>query len=49
MPSRIQAKNVFVTRIKDNTIYESITELDFSESEDQDISKDEIIQLNGLK
>jgi hypothetical protein len=49
MLSRIQAENVFVTRIKDNTIYESITELDLSETEDQDILKDEIIQLNGLK
>jgi hypothetical protein len=49
MLNRIQAENVFVTRIKDNTIYESIAELDLAETEDHDILKDEIIQLNGIK
>jgi hypothetical protein len=43
MLHRIQAENVFVTRIKTNTLYESIQELDLPDKEDQDIIKDEII------
>lgn len=46
---RIEAQNVFVTRIKTNTLYQSIQEIELSETEDQDILKDEIILLNGAK
>ncbi|MCC9041166.1 IS4 family transposase [Myroides sp. M-43] len=46
---RIEAQNVFVTRIKTNTLYKSIQEIELSETEDQDILKDEIILLNGPK
>lgn len=49
MLHRIQAENVFVTRIKTNTLYESIQELDLPDKEDQDIIKDEIIVLNSSK
>lgn len=49
MQNRIQAENTFVTRIKCNTVYETIRELELSELEDQDILKDEIIQLCGAK
>ena len=49
MLHRIQAENVFVTRIKTNTLYESIQELDLPDKEDQDIIKDEIIVLNSKK
>ena len=44
---RIQAENIFVTRIKTNTVYESIQKLDLPDAEDQDIIKDEIIVLNS--
>jgi hypothetical protein len=46
---RIQAENVFVTRIKTNTLYESIQELDLPEDQDQDITKDEIVILKSAK
>jgi hypothetical protein len=49
MLNRIHAKNVFVTRIKCNTVYETLRELELSEIEDQDILKDEIIRLCGAK
>ena len=49
MLHRIQAENVFVTRIKANTLYESIQELDLPDEEDQDIIKDEIVVLNSNK
>ena len=49
MLSRIKAENDFVTRIKTNTVYDVIEELDLPENEDQDILKDEIIQLTGQK
>ena len=49
MLHRIQAENIFVTRIKTNTVYESIQELDLPDAEDQDIIKDEIIVLNSNK
>jgi IS4 transposase len=49
MLHRIQAENVFVSRIKTNTSYESIQELDLPDKEDQDIIKDEIIILNSNK
>jgi Transposase DDE domain/Domain of unknown function (DUF4372) len=49
MQSRIEAKNIFVTRIKENTIFKSIEELELPEGEDQNILKDEIILLNSDK
>ena len=49
MLMRILANNIFVTRIKDNTIYQSIKELELPNKEDQDILKDEIIQLTSPK
>lgn len=49
MQSRIEAKNIFVTRIKENTIFKTIEELELPEGEDQNILKDEIILLNSDK
>jgi len=49
MYQRIKAENTFVTRIKDNTLYEAIVERDLPENEDQDILKDEIIVLTGKR
>lgn len=45
--ARIKAENTFVTRIKDNTVYESIEELDLPQDTDQHILKDELIYLTG--
>jgi hypothetical protein len=49
MMQRISAENTFVTRIKTNTLYETLEELDLPKDEDQDIIKDEIIQLSSKK
>jgi hypothetical protein len=49
MSERIKAQNVFVTRIKDNTIYKTIKELDLPDKEDEDIIKDEFIELSSPK
>jgi len=49
MLNRIRAENVFVTRIKNNTKYETILELDLPDNIDQNILKDEIIQLTSNK
>jgi IS4 transposase len=49
MLKRVEAENFFVTRIKENTVYEIIEELELPENEDQDILKDEIIQLTSPK
>lgn len=49
MLQRIKAENVFVTRIKTNTVYQTIKELELPELNDQDILKDEIIILTGNK
>ncbi|MEX0595268.1 MAG: IS4 family transposase, partial [Candidatus Paceibacterota bacterium] len=46
---RIKAENIFVTRIKDNTIYEVIEELELPENNDQHILIDELIHLTGKK
>lgn len=46
---RILAENVFVTRIKDNTIYEVVEELELPEDNDQHILIDELIHLTGKK
>lgn len=47
MIARINAENVFVTRIKNNTVYETVAELELPEDTDQDILKDEIIILTS--
>lgn len=49
MLNRIKAENVFVTRIKCNTTYETIEELDLPDGIDQNILKDEIIRLTSDK
>jgi len=49
MLNRIKAENVFVTRIKSNTKYKTIEELDLPDNIDQNILKDEIIQLSSPK
>lgn len=49
MKQRCEAKNIFVTRIKENTVYESIEELDLPDDIDQDILKDELIYLTSPK
>ncbi len=49
MLNRINAENVFVTRIKSNTKYEAIEELELPDGIDQNILKDEIIRLNSNK
>ena len=46
---RIKAENIFVTRIKTNTVFESVEELDLPDDTDQDILKDQIIQLTSLQ
>ena len=47
--ARIKADNIFVTRIKDNTVYEVIEELDLPDDTDQHILKDELIRLTGTQ
>ena len=47
MLNRIKAENVFVTRIKTNTLYETVEELPLPDHVDQHILKDEIIQLTS--
>lgn len=49
MLNRIASNNVFVTRIKENTVYESIEEYDLPDDRDQDILKDELIRLTSQK
>lgn len=49
MLQRTAAHNIFVTRIKTNTQYETIEENEQPEGIEQDILKDEIIQLTGKK
>jgi len=44
---RIEDQNHFVTRMKSNTVYQSIRELDLPQDKDQHILKDEIILLTG--
>ena len=45
----MQAENIFVTRIKTNTVYETILEIELPKVDDEDILKDEIIKLSGQK
>jgi len=47
--ARIDNQNYFVTRIKTNTTYEIVEELDLPLGRDEHILKDEIIQLSGKK
>jgi len=49
MKSRDSAENTFVTRIKSNTLYESVKELDLPDGKDEHVLKDEIIQLTSDK
>jgi transposase len=44
---RITDQNHFVTRIKDNTLYESVTEKELNDKNSDEIIKDEIILLTG--
>ena len=44
---RIKNENIFVTRIKINTCYELVQELDLPDGKDEHILKDEIIRLTG--
>ena len=46
---RIKAEDIFVTRIKKNTVFEKVEELDLPEDTDQDILKDQIITLTSPK
>lgn len=47
MLKRIEAENVFVTRIKQTTVFESLEEKELPDGKDQDILKDEIIRLTS--
>jgi IS4 transposase len=49
MLQRIRAENVFVTRIKTNTVFETVRELELPQNIDQDILKDEVIRLTSKK
>lgn len=49
MLSRIAANNIFVTRIKTNTVYQTIEELNLPEGKNEHIVKDEIIRLTSPK
>jgi len=49
MLNRITAINTFVTRIKTNTVYETIEELELPEGKNEHIVKDEIIRLTSVK
>jgi len=44
---RIEDKNWFVTRLKENVLYETIKEFDLPDDKDYNILKDEIIYLTG--
>lgn len=44
---RIDARNIFVTRLKSNILYESIQELDLPDDRDQNILKDELIKFTS--
>ena len=47
--ARIKAQNTFVTRIKENTVYEVVEELELPQNDDQHILLDELIHLTGTK
>ena len=46
--ARIDNENYFVTRIKSNTVYESVKEHDLPDGKDENILKDEIIRLTSV-
>lgn len=45
--TRIEDQNHFVTRIKNNTVYESVVETDLPDGKDEHVLKDELIYLTG--
>ena len=47
--SRHINKNFFVTRIKENAVYETIEELDLKDEDDDHILKDEVIRFSSAK
>lgn len=49
MLQRVKAGNVFVTRIRTNTVFGTVKELELPNDTDQDILKDEIITLSSKK
>ena len=49
MLNHIAADNIFVTRIKSNTVYETIEELELPDGKNEHIIKDEIIRLTSSK
>ncbi|HRO75131.1 MAG TPA: IS4 family transposase [Crocinitomicaceae bacterium] len=49
MMKRIKADNVFVTRIKENTVYRTLEEKELPDDKEQDILKDEVIELYSKK
>ena len=49
MLNRIAAQNIVVTRIKSNTIYKTLRELELPDQQDEHILKDEIIRLTSDK
>jgi hypothetical protein len=49
MLARIKAQNTFVTRTKNNTVYQVVRELELPDEKDHHIIKDELIVLIGTK
>lgn len=49
MLARIKAQNTFVTRTKNNTVYQVVRELELPDEKDHYILKDELIVLTGTK
>jgi IS4 transposase len=49
MLARIKAKNIFVTRIKSNTVYQTLRELELPADKDQHILQDELIIRTGTE
>lgn len=45
---RIDDQNIFVTRMKSNTVFEQVRELDLPEDRDFEILKDEVIKLSSV-
>jgi Transposase DDE domain/Domain of unknown function (DUF4372) len=45
--TRIEDGNIFVTRAKSNTVFETVEELELPEGKDHEIIKDEIMYLTG--
>jgi hypothetical protein len=45
--ARINAENTFITRIKDNTVFTAIKEIDLPDEKDHHILKDQVIKLSG--